>query len=614
MKLKKIYITGFRSLVNFETDFNPLTVLIGENDSGKSSILDIMEIIFNDASPDHNDFHQDLDGRIVDKITVIIEFHVNNGEIKQYCIDGKLEIKKVIHRSDLEVETFYRGKLPKDERLTQDITELYADDQKELLQSIDPTISDSEISNEKKRVKVFNSLIESSPKTKSWIEAPYRWGQFLPKFERYSAMDYKAPANMVAKTLKQVYVQSITENDDLEKENPQLIKPLRDVQSMATERIRTEVKVLEDYIQKYNRRACGISYEPDFDFSRSLRTGEFTIDLGRGLHALSKTGDGTKRRMFMAVLDWDREVSIEQSKDDDKLPKIIRGYDEPDTNLHYEAQRMMFQAISDIVGAKNTNIEAILCTHSLTMIDRAPAQSIRLLNLDQKGQTNISQLQTDEDPAIEDFLLNLARELGITNSIIFYERCFILIEGDTEENALPILYKTLYGKSLFEDSIQVINVKGNGAIKEFLKLLSKNRQSLTLILLDSDTNDSTTSRLTEEILQQSGFSSEFIDQKITYIGQNEFEDAFSNEVIASCLNNTWPKSEGNWTEEDIQDIRNEGKFSKKLKSLIWEEADTETPRWSKPEFGKILAKHCSTDDIPNEIKQIFELAREIAEI
>ena len=115
--------------------------------------------------------------------------------------------------------------------------------------------------------------------------------------------------------------------------------------------------------------------------------------------------------MLMGIIKWDREVSLEQAKSGEKLPDIIRGYDEPDTNLHYEAQRHMFQAISDVVKTENSQVQAILCTRSLAMIDRAPAQDIRLLTISSKGYTTLTQLQIHQDPEIEHFLRHLARGL-----------------------------------------------------------------------------------------------------------------------------------------------------------------------------------------------------------
>ncbi|MBM5818084.1 MAG: hypothetical protein FJ083_16385 [Cyanobacteria bacterium K_Offshore_surface_m2_239] len=39
--LKRLYVDNYRSLVNFELHFSPLTLLTGSNGSGKSSILNI---------------------------------------------------------------------------------------------------------------------------------------------------------------------------------------------------------------------------------------------------------------------------------------------------------------------------------------------------------------------------------------------------------------------------------------------------------------------------------------------------------------------------------------------------------------------------------------------
>ena len=105
-----------------------------------------------------------------------------------------------------------------------------------------------------------------------------------------------------------------------------------------------------------------------------------------------------------------------------------------------------------------------------------PTQNIRLLRLNSEGATTVEQIITNDDAEIESFLNDLARELGITNFSLFYEKCFILVEGATEENALPVLYKRIYRSSLLEDGIQIQNLNGIGAAKQFLKLLSHNRQ------------------------------------------------------------------------------------------------------------------------------------------
>ena len=315
----------------------------------------------------------------------------------------------------------------------------------------------------------------------------------------------------------------------------------------------------------------------------------------------------------MATLDWDRAVTLEQTAEASALPFIIRGYDEPDTNLDYEAQRTMYRAISSIVEAENARIQAILCTHSPRMVDRAPPDSIRLLRLSD-GCTSIEQLETEGDPEVEQFLREWARELGITNTLMFYERCFVLVEGETEENALPILYRKVYKNGLLEDGIHIINLKSNGAAKEFLKLLSRNRQELTIVFVDSDTQNNREARLTEETLRYAGFSDDFIAERLWYVGDQEFEDAFSDAVISRCLQAEWPKSEGKWIPDDIAPLREENKkFSKALQDLVWRKTTEDIPaKWSKPIFGKELARCCNEGEVPQAIQNLFEIARTVA--
>ncbi len=371
---------------------------------------------------------------------------------------------------------------------------------------------------------------------------------------------------------------------------------------------------LDDYIKKYNKTVRGTSYDPRFDFTASLKTGDLEVDTGQGLHILSKTGAGTRRRTYMGILDWDRDVTQHEAKSAAGLPSIIRGYDEPDTNLHYEAQRFMYKAITDIVNAPDSRVQAILCTHSLTMIDRAPAQSIRFFRLCNEGSSEVSQLRTDCDSEIEHFLSDVAREMGITNSLIFYERCFVLIEGPTEENALPILYRKVFGRSLLEDGIRIINVSGNGAFKEFLRLWSRNKQELTLVVADSDTQTQSAAKLTKDALRAAGFPQSFVDERVKFIGNREFEDVFDDELIARCLEEHWPKAEGNWHSSNVAAIREQSKFSDAIGKMVREHQQEASEYWGKPVFGRKLAQTCACTEVPDVILELFALMRQIANI
>ncbi len=606
MHLVEIRAKNFRCLKDVKLSVQRFTTLIGENDSGKSSLLDLIDLVLNGKQPDENDFCQEEDDVPSSDIEVELTFEVKNAAsspAQDYvAMDGKLHVRRIFSSSSSS--TYYLGQKFTDERLNQSFTSLKAGEFDELLEELGITYNGEGRLNQEKRLRLIDDYKQQSEVTEAWVEEKLASIlDLLPRFERYSALDYKDPASLVLKTLQTVYEDALFEIAQDGQKRP--VEALRQLKSDVEVRINGKVKELLAFVQQYNQRVKQISFDPTIDFSRGLRTGEFLLDDGKGLHYLSKKGDGTKRRMFMATLDWDRHIL---SARDDSARTIIRGYDEPDANLHYEAQRRMYNTIADVTQQDGVKIQAIVCTHSLTMIDRAPATSIRLLSLSEVGYTKISSIETDDDPEVEEFLHLLASELGITNTMIFYERCYIVIEGATEENALPVLYRRMYGRSMIDDGIRLINIEGKGGRKGLLKLLGKNRQKITLSLLDPD----------NEIVNEyrdAGFNEDHIRGNVFYVGAHEFEDAFSDEDLCTCFDEVWPRVDGDpWKSEHLQPLRAQAenrKFSDALLGLVYQSA-MEGPACKKPILGMEIAKRCSPERIPEPICCLFERARVIA--
>jgi len=412
MRLVSLRAEGFRSLNCLDITLEPLTILIGENDAGKSSVLELIAVCLSSTTPDPGDYYQPPAGSPVDTIQVTLGMALEPAEeaAQAYAQHGILEIRKTFFRDKGLVAFQYFGRKPADPRLLVDFPALSAETQRKLISDVDPGADLSQLTNSDKRSAWFSGFLDKAPTIEDWLPIPPKWPVSLPRFEHYSAMDYSSPENMIAKTVRQVFEQSVYQETTTEDRigARSLVKPLQDLQQQATRAINEKVAQLLTHIQKFNASVASVEYEPAFDFTTSIKTGEFRVNCGRGPHALSKTGDGTKRRMFMGVLEWDREVTLAQAAATSALPTVVRGYDEPDTNLHFEAQRVMFKAIEDIATARGSRIQAVVCTHSLALVDRAAAQSIRLLRLDNDGCTSAEALSTDGDPDIEFFLTNRA--------------------------------------------------------------------------------------------------------------------------------------------------------------------------------------------------------------
>jgi predicted ATP-dependent endonuclease of OLD family len=56
MKLSKLRLQNFRCYKDeIQVDFSDITALVGRNDSGKSSLMDALDIFLNDGAPDKDD-------------------------------------------------------------------------------------------------------------------------------------------------------------------------------------------------------------------------------------------------------------------------------------------------------------------------------------------------------------------------------------------------------------------------------------------------------------------------------------------------------------------------------------------------------------------------------
>lgn len=614
MKLKKIVIKNYKCLKDIEIPIHNFNLLIGENDSGKSSILDAMELALAERKPEIEDFFKDKKGKFADQIIIICIFKLNENEkegLKKFSInEEELNFKKVFSRDTTKKYVYATKFIYDDLNLSENqLNRKTVKDLDKILEDLKIKIEKDERKTKDKKIeKIINYRLEAKT-TESWIEIKNEVKNYLPRFIKYDTNDYQSPEQMVFKTLQMVFDSFIYQTDE-ESEEKILILRLKAVVKDAKIKLNEKIKKLLPYVKQYNDSIKDISIKPDIDFSRGLKPSPILLKDNYGEFSLESKGEGTKKRLFLSFLEWDKQITSETENQD-----IIRGYDEPDTSLHYDAQRKLFYSILEIINQENSNIQALLCTHSLTMIDRANPRDIFHLILNKDGITNLEYLKSFEDEDIELYLTELSIKMGLPNSSIFFERCFLIIEGSTEEHCLPMLYFKKYGKRFIEDGIRLINIEGIGNAMGFLKLLGKNKEHCILLLLDNDCNSpDTTCNLTPSGLEEIGFSETFIRERGFFIGRNEFEDSFKNKTIMDTLNYYWPKHDGSlWIEDDINKLRTDGKFSDSLiKEVNIQSRKKSMARCTKPKFGEKLAEICEINDYPNIISVLFEKSREIS--
>lgn len=137
----------------------------------------------------------------------------------------------------------------------------------------------------------------------------------------------------------------------------------------------------------------------------------------------------------------------------------IVAIEEPEAHLHPNAQKKLYEQIANIPGQK------IISTHSPYIAATAELSYLRNLYKKDKlvcGKVDCTNLNPEDIRKIDRQVIN-------TRGEIFFSRALVFFEGETEEQALPILAKKFYGKSPIELGLDFIGVGGYGNYLPFLR-------------------------------------------------------------------------------------------------------------------------------------------------
>lgn len=584
-------ITGLR-IKNFRTfqdsgliPIHSMTVMIGENGSGKTSIIDALSFLLGSGGKPQE---SNLFNKENTKIEIEGIFTDPNQELEQFAVNDSITLK---YEYDVASGVgIYSIKML-----------LYVDDRFNTYESLNVNdlkgllvdIGLSPLRTKEQNLDVMRSYLEGGALEKQEGYKQIKLSDisnFLPILQIYSSSDYKNPESIIGKTLSVAYRSHFYEIDD------------SGVEVLKGDFSQIKSTIEADLNQKISNSLLGklksyidinaVSGDFEIDFSKGFSLNNIILkstDSRLNDRSINNLGDGHNKKIALAIMEWDAEVTGSTEG-----RQIIKAYDEPDANLDFSAQRNIFNVINSSVE-QNENVAAIICTHSLMLIDRAPAGCINQINR-VNDSSIVSYLSSNDDAGIEEYLKKVAEVGGLRNSNIFYEKAFFVVEGESEENILPILYRTYTGRSMADDGIRLINMQTNGQWSNALKFLNANRKDNTVMLLDSDTQSSPCC-VTKNKLREIGFGDDFLSNNCFFIGNKEFEDVYPDPYLVRMANQYFPKLSGDsWCEADFQVIRGAEKFSAELKGLISREGGRSI---GKPEIALRMGDYFTKEDISN---------------
>jgi len=151
--------------------------------------------------------------------------------------------------------------------------------------------------------------------------------------------------------------------------------------------------------------------------------------------------------------------------------------------------------------------------------------------------------------------------------------------------------------------------RNDGALKVTEFLIKHNRKVVFIVDADSASNTGSSKQFNMEKLRSHGIQ----DHQVYFIGApNELEELYTDAQWADVANSEWPRQDGRpWAAADIAAFRGDGKFSDKLKKLIWMSANKGPA--SKQEMNmKLVLRLCAPDEIPEQLREKFQAVARLA--
>lgn len=605
MKLTRFKVDHFRSL--YQTDwitFSELSILTGQNDGGKSATLDALAIFLDpQRKPLENDYSlsagssDEKEGEITFTSMMEITEEEKSVLTADWLLEGhEFSIFKTYSLVSDDSPYQLIAQAPSDPFFHKPLRSYTAEELRQKASEIGIEFTPRDLKSD--LITAFNDWSNAQTKESVPVTLSREFLNYFPMFQVFSSETSLDPEIEIRKSLLAQY-RRLLESADYSGD-------LGNLQAKIEHDLNEDIKRLTPFVKNYSEDIDDLNIKPILNFASGLATTEMRlVRRGRPV-SLSQSGAGQRRRISLAVYEWNLDMLKERNSGSIQL---ILAFDEPDTHLDYRSQRQIFDLIRKY--AQLPAVQVIVSTHSLNFIDRVPIESISHYKLDKATRrTEIEVLVSDEHETIDLFLYEISRNMGLRNSVLLHEKCFLIIEGETEFSAIPILFNKAYKMQLQAAGVCLLNGYGNFGARMLIRFLNhNNRQALFLIDRDTSTKSDIKKYFTPESFAQDG-----IDEasQVFYIGAQEFEDAFSDDLWARMAEAEFKRADGRtWAEADFKAIRKSPKFSTALQEIIRNGARlSDLP--PKQELGYKIAIHTKEDEIPPEILNCLRQAYDIA--
>ncbi|MBR0456917.1 MAG: ATP-binding protein [Firmicutes bacterium] len=407
MKIHSLSITNFRGYRDTVTiPFDNLTVFVGKNDVGKSTILEALYIFFHDGKGlikiDKSDvniqenrgenhdiaisvvFDELPDQVIIDatSITTLQAEHLLNEE-------GRLEIIKKFHNGATP-KVFIKAQHPTNPNCA-DLLLKKNDFLKEIVQS-NNIECDNQASNVKLREAIWNHFadelqLQSCEIDASKEDAKKIWeklSSYMPVYSLFQSDRKNSDGDSEIQDPLQEAVKEIIKD-------PELQATLSTVAEEVTRKLQEVSTRTLEKLQEMDPSIAN-SLNPEIPSVETLKWADVFKKVsiaGDEDIPINKRGSGVKR---LVLLNFFRAEAERRFQNGDNTG-VIYAIEEPETSQHTANQRVLIQALKTLSGSPHTQI--ILTTHSGIIVKELDFSNLRLVT-DVDGQKQVLEV----DPGV----------------------------------------------------------------------------------------------------------------------------------------------------------------------------------------------------------------------
>ena len=137
------------------------------------------------------------------------------------------------------------------------------------------------------------------------------------------------------------------------------------------------------------------------------------------------------------------------------LPLLL--VEEPEAHLHPQLQTLLAEFLADPKELHPVKVQSLVTSHSPTIAAHVPPERLRVLHLSKAGEMHCASFDACGLSAHK--LAQVRRMLDVTRASLLFARGVILVEGITEALLLPVLARRA-GINLEENGISVVPVCG----------------------------------------------------------------------------------------------------------------------------------------------------------